>query len=94
MLTNRLTGQAVLITVGAAAFAASIFWMRYKGDCPFTIWENSHRIREGKKPYKGSCIIRYAALWFGLELPHNTDNWIIGGVFAVPTVLALMALSA
>ena len=90
ILTHKLTGQAVLIAIGAVALVASVFWIRYKGDCPFTVWENSHRIREGKKAYEGSCIIEYARTWFGIELPRNADNYIIGVVFALPTTLALI----
>ena len=90
MLTHKLTGQVVLIAIGVVALVASVFWIRYKGDCPFTVWENSHRINEGTPSYEGSCIIQYAKKWFGIELPCNADNYVIGVVFALPTTLALI----
>lgn len=90
LLTHQLPHYGTLIVFDVIVVGAAATWIPYKGSCPFTIWENAERTREGKEPYSGPCIIRYAHQWFGLRLPHNADNVLTVLVFALPTAIALI----
>jgi Protein of Unknown function (DUF2784) len=61
-----------------------VSWVVYKGECPFTVWENNFRAEEGRARYTEPCLDRYALLWFGFRFP--------GKVGVVSTVSMLVIL--
>lgn len=77
------------VIIGAAIFAAvvAVTW-RLAGGCPLTIWENKRRLAEGKEPYAGGCIDRYARIWFGIALPANLSSRILYALLALPALSA------
>lgn len=60
------------------------------GGCPFTVWENGARKREGKKPYSDACMMRYARRWFGWKMTRNEDTWIPVGFLLLPIIAGLL----
>ncbi|MBX4205081.1 MAG: DUF2784 domain-containing protein [Candidatus Doudnabacteria bacterium] len=69
------------VVLGMALTLAS--WKLY-GGCPFTVWENQARTKEGKEIYLGSCLPHYARLWFGLEIPTAIFNAILVAFLLLP----------
>jgi hypothetical protein len=57
---------------------------RIFGGCPFTIWENNQRVKEGKLAYVGSCLPRYAQDWFGLSVSSKFATYFLVLCLLVP----------
>ncbi len=87
------SGKVFVFAFGLLALLTIGSWPLYRGDfpgaCPFTVWENNARKREGKKPYRGACIDRYARKWFGIHLPKHFTTWFPVGVLILPIVLGI-----
>ena len=59
-------------------------WYFYSGECPFTVWENNFRKREGKRTYTEPCMDRYAHEWFGLTLPRRFSDIFPIAILLIP----------
>ena len=64
-------------------------WIVYKGECPFTVWENNFREREHQgSRYTDPCIDHYAYKWFGFRFPGKP------GVVSTLMLLVFMLVPA
>ncbi|MFA7309462.1 MAG: DUF2784 family protein [Candidatus Paceibacterota bacterium] len=79
----KLYGPSIAVTIGVLILGS---WYFYRGDCPFTVWENALRRREGRQTYSGSCIDRYAKKWFGLVLPRRFNTIFPVAILAIPLI--------
>jgi hypothetical protein len=64
-------------------------WVLYKGECPFTVWENTFREQERRgSSYREPCIDHYARKWFGYRFPGTP------GVVSTIMLLVFMLVPA
>lgn len=61
-------------------------WYVYSGQCPFTVWENTLRKKEGKEPYAEPCMDRYAKEWFNLTLPSRFSDIFPIAILFIPVL--------
>lgn len=83
------TGKAVVIGFTILALLVLGSWPLYGGECPFTVWENNFRKREGKKAYREACIDRYAARGFGIKLPKYFSTYLSVALLILPIAVGL-----
>ncbi|HEY4526314.1 MAG TPA: DUF2784 family protein [Candidatus Paceibacterota bacterium] len=86
-----LAGKTVVIAFTVIAFLVLGAWFVDGGPCPFTVWENNFRKKEGKRPYKDACINHYARGWFGMKLPERAHTWLPLGFLILPIVVGIMS---
>lgn len=60
------------------------------GGCPFTIWENKLRKKEGELAYEGGCIDHYVKVWFGISLPEKLSTRVLVVLLALPVITSLV----
>ncbi len=73
------------IVFGVAVVGSWRVW----GECPFTIWENAWRKREGRPAYRGACTEHYGPL-FGIRLRPGQSTTLLELVATVPVVVLVV----
>lgn len=78
-----------IIVFGLVVIGSWCMW----GECPFTIWENRWRKREGRSTYRVACS-EYYARTLGLNFPHGLTTKLLEVLPFIPIGVALIKLVA
>ena len=79
-------GQAFFPGFMAVSVLTLASWPLF-GGCPLTNLENRLRVREGKGPYQGSCMVHYFYRWTGRRPNKTFIHVLLVGVMAVPAAV-------
>ncbi|MBX4186702.1 MAG: DUF2784 domain-containing protein [Candidatus Doudnabacteria bacterium] len=78
-----------LVGAGIIMVATLASWKLF-GGCPFTVWENRLREKEGLPKYTGSCLPQYTSKWFGLNVPNKYFNSVIIILLIIPILAGIL----
>lgn len=71
----------VFVGLGIAILGS---WYVYAGECPFTVWENNFRKKEGLQPYSEPCMNRYSKRWFGITTSRRFSDIFPIAILLIP----------
>jgi hypothetical protein len=86
---GAVPGKIVVIGYSILAILVIGSWPTF-GGCPFTVWENNFRKREGRKVYSGACINHYAKEWFGIILPSKFGTYLLIALLVLPIIFGFI----
>jgi hypothetical protein len=78
--------------LGTIAFGVVVVgsW-RVWGECPFTLWENAWRKREGRRTYRGACTEHYGPM-LGIRLPRGASTPLLECIACIPVIVAVVKI--
>lgn len=88
---SAFSPKTVTLATIALAVCAVGTWPLF-GGCPFTVWENRARTREGLQPYTSSCFNNYASKWFRYALPTHISGYVLTALVLLPLCVRLFSL--